>query len=72
MNTPAHVVLNLLVLSGWKRDQASNWFTPVAAGALVPDAPMVLFYLWEKVIRLTPESVIWSERHGLGLTGVER
>ena len=42
MNTPAHVVLNLLVLSPRDRPRL---FTPVTLGAVLPDAPMFAFYL---------------------------
>ena len=60
MNTPAHVVLNLLCLG--KQAQASI-LTPVVIGAILPDAPMFWFYFVEKVIRKTPESVIWRESY---------
>lgn len=33
--------------------------TPIVLGALVPDAPMFVFYIVEK-LRHTPERVIWS------------
>ena len=41
MNTPAHLMLNLAVIPRGRR-QACGW--AVLAGALLPDAPMVLFY----------------------------
>lgn len=57
MNTPAHVVLNALVL-GRGRWQAA-WL-PITAGALMPDLPMLAFYFYERVLG-TPEGVIWSD-----------
>lgn len=60
MNTPAHVVLNLLCLNRGPRSDVA-W--PVVAGALVPDAPMFLFYAVEKFVLGSPESLIWQERY---------
>lgn len=57
MNTPAHVVLNLLILGGKK--QSENNLT-IVLGAILPDLPMFLFYFWEKFIRGTEEKLIWS------------
>ncbi|MGG6294099.1 hypothetical protein ACQ4M4_06710 [Leptolyngbya sp. AN02str] len=58
MNTPAHVVLNLLCLG--RRDLASV-LTPVIVGAVLPDAPMFIFYGYERIIRGMSESWIWRE-----------
>ena len=55
MNTPAHSVVNLLVLARGGSPRAQ---LVVTAGALLPDAPMFVFYFVERVIRNTPESVI--------------
>lgn len=60
MNTPAHVVLNLLCLG---RDAQANMLTPVVLGAILPDAPMFWFYAVEKWIRKTPEALIWRESY---------
>ena len=56
MNTPAHLVLNSVVLGrrGWR----SHWL-PIALGALLPDLPMILFYLYERGMLGTPERTIW-------------
>jgi len=60
MNTPAHVVINLLCIG--RPDRA--WIlTPVIVGAILPDAPMFVFYFVEKVIRRTPEFVIWRQSY---------
>ena len=60
MNTPAHAVLNLLVLG---RRERPELLSPIALGALTPDLPMVWFYFREKVLCGTPEVVIWSESY---------
>lgn len=60
MNTPAHVILNLLCLG---REDTHRILTPVVTGAILPDAPMFLFYFVEKVVRGTSEQVIWSQAY---------
>lgn len=60
MNTPAHLVANLLALSHRERPRE---VVPITVGALLPDAPMFVFYAWEKLIRHTPEMTIWRERY---------
>ncbi len=60
MNTPAHVALNLLLLG--RRDTVPV-LAPVIIGAILPDAALFLFYFVEKVIRRTPESVIWRQAY---------
>jgi len=60
MNTPAHSILSLVVLD---RGRLKGHELPILAGSLLPDAPMVLFYLYEKIIRGSPENVIWGERY---------
>lgn len=59
MNTPAHAITNLLVLGRAGRPE-TVW--PIAAGSLVPDAPMFLFYAAEKA-RGMGEGEIWNERY---------
>ena len=58
MNTPAHVALNALVLG---RGRFQPHWLAITAGALLPDLPMVGFYLIERIGRGTPERVIWGE-----------
>lgn len=60
MNTPAHAVLNLLLLG---RAEQPGRLAPIAIGAVMPDLPMVWFYFREKVLRGVPESVIWNESY---------
>ena len=58
MNTPAHIILNAVVL-GRGRTRA-NWL-PITAGALLPDLPMVGFYLYQRFVLEQSESIIWSQ-----------
>ena len=60
MNTPAHVAVNLLCLG--QRDR-TRVLVPTILGALVPDLPMFWFYFFEKVVRGTPERLIWSQAY---------
>jgi hypothetical protein len=60
MNTPAHLVVNLALLGGGERRAHSRW---IAAGALLPDLPMLGFFLWERLALGTPGQVIWDERY---------
>ena len=60
MNTPAHAVLNLVLLSRGARPAAP---APVLFGALLPDLPMFLFYLWERLLVGLPEREIWSRAY---------
>ncbi|MAE96469.1 MAG: hypothetical protein CL910_17620 [Deltaproteobacteria bacterium] len=59
MNTPAHVVLNLLVVG---RGRGEAW-KPILLGALLPDLPILLMYVVERGLLGTPEVVIWQERY---------
>jgi hypothetical protein len=60
MNTPAHVVLNLLVLGSGRRPRG---FAAVSFGAILPDLPMVIFYGIQKIALATPERVIWGHSY---------
>lgn len=60
MNTPAHIVVNLFILG---REEKSGTIAPVAAGALLPDLPMMVFYAYAKLFSGIPEQVIWSETY---------
>ncbi len=57
MNTPAHLVLNALVLGHGPRQ--THW-RPILLGALLPDLPMFGFYLYQRVIAGADERLIWS------------
>lgn len=56
MNTPAHGILNLLLLP---RQGAVAGVPPVAVGAVLPDLPAMVFYVWER-LQSVPEKRIWS------------
>lgn len=56
MNTPAHAVVNLLLLS---RRHEQGKTAAIVAGALLPDLVIILFYAWQLLLG-TPESQIWS------------
>ncbi|MEE8126305.1 MAG: hypothetical protein V3T42_10860 [Nitrospirales bacterium] len=57
MNTPAHLMLNLGLLGRGKSPSHQLW---VLAGAMMPDVPLLFFYVWEKVLKGVPESRIWE------------
>ncbi len=59
MNTPAHAIINLLLFGKRHRKTHS---VAIIAGALIPDAPMLGFYLWEKMHGIA-EHVIWGTRY---------
>lgn len=60
MNTPAHVLFNIVILG--KRN-SFQYFWAILCGAILPDIPMILFYLWEKIFLKTPEILIWTEKY---------
>ncbi len=57
MNTPAHVVVNLALLSGGANRRFAG---PILAGSLLPDLPMFVFYAWQKLGRGASEGWIWG------------
>ncbi len=60
MTTPAHAVVNLLVLGRQKTPKLQG---AIIAGAIIPDVPMFLFYFFEKVVQGTPEWTIWTHTY---------
>ena len=56
MNTPAHAIVSLLLLS---REPTHKRSAAIVAGALAPDLAIILFYAWQLFIG-TAESQIWS------------
>lgn len=60
MNTPAHVVLNALALG---RGRGRERWLPITAGALLPDLPMVGFYLYQRLVLGSSEAWIWSQAY---------
>ena len=59
MNTPAHAVVNLLLLS---RDRGHRYSAAVVGGAIIPDIVIVVFYAWQLALG-TPENQIWSQEY---------
>jgi len=57
MNTPAHAIINLLLMR--KQQRESHPFA-IVAGALIPDAPMFVFYLWARLSGMS-EQAIWRD-----------
>ena len=60
MNTPAHVVVNLLILGRKARTELN---LPIILGGVIPDSPMVLFYCYQKVFRKITEEMIWTRAY---------
>ncbi|MDQ6960360.1 MAG: hypothetical protein Q9M27_04960 [Mariprofundaceae bacterium] len=59
MNTPAHAIINLLLFPKQKREKHS---LAIIVGAVLPDAPMLVFYLWERFSGLS-ERAIWRDAY---------
>jgi hypothetical protein len=60
LNTPAHLVVNLAVLGRLAPGRAGPW---IAAGALLPDLPMLAFYAWQRFALRTSEHQIWGSAY---------
>ena len=60
MNTPAHGVINLIILGRKERPEIT---VPILVGSVLPDAPMVCFYLYVKLLLGMPEALIWSQAY---------
>lgn len=60
MNTPGHAVVSLALL-GDRKDRSLD--SAVLGGALLPDAPMVVFWLWAKLVAGLPERTVWGEAY---------
>ena len=60
MNTPAHLVLNALVLG---RGRWRGAWLPITAGALMPDLPMFVFYAYQRGVLGMSEAFIWSDAY---------
>ena len=57
MNTPAHAIAGLLLLGKKNRE---NHAAAIVAGSLIPDAPMLVFYLWARMSGMS-EHAIWRD-----------
>ena len=60
MNTPAHIVVNLLVLG---KEETKGAIAPAAVGGLLPDLPMMVFYVHAKIFSGISEQVIWNHTY---------
>lgn len=60
MNTPAHAVVNLVLLGRKKHPETVG---PILIGAVLPDLPIVGFYFFEKFVRGMPEGIIWTRAY---------
>jgi len=56
VNTPAHAVINWLILGRRDRPELA---VPIVAGSVLPDLSMILFYAYHKALG-TQESMIWG------------
>jgi hypothetical protein len=57
MNTPAHAIVNLLL---FRKPVRETHAVAIVAGALTPDAPMLIFYLWARLTDMH-ERAIWHD-----------
>jgi len=57
VNTPAHAIVNLLL---FRKSARETHAIAIVAGALLPDAPMFLFYVWSRLQGLS-ERAIWRD-----------
>lgn len=60
MNTPAHILVNLAVLGGGERWAYAR---PIAAGAVLCDLPMFLFFVWERFVEGASQAAIWGHAY---------
>jgi len=58
VNTPGHAVVSLVLLGD---EEAPGRHVPLTVGALLPDVPIFLFYLWARAIAGYGDARIWSE-----------
>lgn len=59
MNTAAHAIVNLLL---FRKSIRETHVFAIISGALLPDAPMFIFYFWAKLQGLS-ERVIWRDSY---------
>jgi hypothetical protein len=65
MNTPSHLMLSLAVLTRRGEGNEPTYVAPAIIGALLPDAPMFVFYAIEKFVLGSSEQEIWNSRYFL-------
>ena len=60
MMTPTHMLLSCGLLA---RNNSSGNNLAVAAGGLLPDAPMFALFTWDRFVLKLPEDTIWDQRY---------
>jgi hypothetical protein len=60
LNTPAHIVAGLALLGRGRGSRYPRW---IVLGTLLPDLPMWVFYLWQRLVLSTPERIIWGSSY---------
>jgi len=60
MNTPSHLVINLLLLRGAAEKPSVS---AIALGSILPDVPIWLFYLYARLIRRLPQDLLWKNAY---------
>jgi hypothetical protein len=60
VHTPAHVVVNVAIATGWI---SPEYALPVLMGAAIPDLPIVVLYIRERYFRGLPDEQIWRESY---------
>lgn len=60
MNTPTHAVLNLALLGRGETRRGWAW---IVAGAIVPDLPIVLFFLTSNFLYHIPAQEMWTHAY---------
>jgi hypothetical protein len=56
VHTPTHALVGLALFDR----RGPSRFRPALLGAVLPDAPALLFYLYYKVVLMLPEAAIWG------------
>jgi hypothetical protein len=57
VNTPTHILVNLSILYR----QSGQPLAPIIWGAIIPDLPIVIMYIWERFINRESSQTIWRE-----------
>jgi hypothetical protein len=65
VNTPTHLMLSAAALTKRSEEGESTYMMPAMVGAILPDAPMFVFYAVEKFLLGSSEREIWTTRYFL-------
>ena len=58
MNTPTHLVVNLAALAKKEKPEFNPY---IIAGSFLPDTMAFVLFVWEGIIKQTPQRIIWDE-----------